>query len=446
MRRLEDQFGDQLLVIGVHSAKYTAEGKDVHLKQAVRRMGLDHPVVNDREMRIWSSYTVRAWPTLMFIGPDVQVIGKHEGEFDVASMASVVEQVLDEARDDLRSAPIDWLDVLEPPQGELAYPTAIQALDGRLAIADMRKHQILVTDADGRIEASIGSGQPGFADGSLSEAQFNAPHGLAVTDDGRIIVADTENHSIRSIDLEAERVSTIAGTGEIAHGYESGGTVESTSLRSPWDVALDGDDLYIGMAGSHQLWYHRLGSDQIRRYAGTGHEGKRDGTLRNSWLAQSSGVSVGSGELFFCDAETSSVRRADLRAASDGQVETLVGKDLFDWGDVDGALDAALLQHTTSVVSDPERDCLYVSDTYNNKIKRIDLERGTIETFAGTGKPGHRDGQADQAQLFEPHGLALVDDTLIVADTNNHAIRRIDLDSGEVSTIDVHVESESSRR
>ncbi len=436
LRDLEARFHKQLLVIGVHSAKYTTEGRDIHLQEAVRRLGIDHPVVNDHEMRVWNEYAVRAWPTLMFVGPDGRVIGKHEGEFDPDAMEQAVRQMIDEATAAGAFEAGDFGLLARPHENDslLAYPAAVQATGDRIYIADTANHRIVVTQLDGQIDQIIGSGVPGFRDGARETAAFHVPHGLDVHD-ATLYVADTENHAIRKIDPASGEVKTIAGTGEIARSYGSGGKARETALRSPWDVVVHGETLFVSMAGKHQLWMMRLDSDQIRRFAGTGHEGKRDESVPRAWLAQPSGIARYRVELVFADAETSSVRTSGTTV--DDDVVTLVGKDLFDWGDVDGPLESALLQHTTGVAFDEDSGLVYVSDTYNNKIKRIDLDQRIITTVAGTGDPAHANGPGDVAAFFEPHGLSVRDSLLYVADTNNHAIRVINLERGSVSTLDV---------
>ncbi len=248
-------------------------------------------------------------------------------------------------------------------------------------------------------------------------------------------VADTENHSIRRVNLATGEVKTVAGTGKIARSYGSGGPALETDLRSPWDVVVVNGTLFIAMAGNHQLWMLDIGEGEVRRFAGTGHEGKRDDRVPRAWLAQPSGIAQFGEGLLFADAETSSIRTS--ATSPNGDVATLVGKDLFDWGDIDGELDDALLQHATGVAVDPDTGLIYVSDTYNNKIKRLDPVERRITTLAGTGDPAHADGPGDVAAFFEPHGLAISDGKLYVADTNNHAIRVIDLESARVSTVNI---------
>ena len=249
LRDLESHFHNQLLVIGVHSAKYTTEGLDVHLQDAVRRLHIDHPIINDHAMRVWSEYAVRAWPTLMFIGPDGRVIGKHEGEFDPDTMLSAVTQMIEEAvaAGDLSEAPFDLLAEPRLVEGVLSYPTAVQCVGDTIYIADTGRHRIVEAELDGRIRRVFGSGHPGFHDGPADEALFRAPHGLDIHD-GIMRVADTENHSIRRIDLAIGDVQTVAGTGKIARSYGSGGPALETDLRSPWDVVMANDTLFIAIA------------------------------------------------------------------------------------------------------------------------------------------------------------------------------------------------------
>lgn len=440
LREVEARFEDEVIVIGVHSAKYTAEGDDRHLQAAVQRLELDHPVVNDRDLRIWQDYAVRAWPTLMFISPEGKVIGKHEGEFPYEAMVQVLEQMVEEydAEGSISREPVPALAEPAAPNSLLAFPAGIQvdAEQDCLYVADTNHNRIIAARLDGRITGTIGSGQAGFVDGPAERARFHHPHGLFL--DGNLLyVADTGNHAVRRVDLGEQHVLTLAGTGKQALSYGSGGPALETELSSPWDVAVLDGILYIAMAGNHQLWQHRLGSDEVRRFAGTGHEGKRDDATGRAWLAQPSGIDVLDGRLVFSDAETSSVRTVDPAGADDGMVETLTGKDLFDWGDVDGGPTDALLQHVTGVAFDPDRNLVFVTDTYNNKIKAIQMSTGRVETVAGSGQPEHADGPAARADFFEPHALDVGGGMLYIADTNNHAVRRFDPETGEVTTVGI---------
>src|SRR5262249_18550815 len=150
-------------------------------------------------------------------------------------------------------------------------------------------NRIVISTLDGQLVEVIGSGQIGSDDGGYDQAKFDHPQGMCLVDD-LLYVADTENHLLRTVDLNAKQVSTLAGTGKQSHFRAGGGKLQTTALNSPWDVyALDGV-LYIAMAGPHQLWSHKLGSGTLQPYAGSGREDIRNGSLSESALAQPSGI------------------------------------------------------------------------------------------------------------------------------------------------------------
>jgi hypothetical protein len=227
-------------------------------------------------------------------------------------------------------------------------------------------------------------------------------------------VADTGNHAIRRVDLAAGSVTTIAGTGGRGRRGPVGADPLRLDLRSPWDLALKDNQLYVAMAGEHQVWRMDLGRNRIEPYAGSGAEGIDDGALAEASFSQPSGLSLQGDRLFVADPEASALREIDL---ADGRVRTLVGTGLFDFGDRDGTLARARLQHALGVAVWGD-DKLLVADTYNHKLKRLDLEAGTVETLLGDGGPGA--GIAPGAvRLNEPGGLARDGDRVLIADTNN---------------------------
>lgn len=264
------------------------------------------------------------------------------------------------------------------------------------------------------------------------QAAFNHPQGMAL--DGNLLyVADTENHAIRRVDLGSGVVETVAGTGEQLRGARGAGDARTSSLSSPWDLAFHDGTLYIAMAGTHQLWALNLASGKIGPHAGSGQEALMDGPLPGASLAQPSGIATDGKCLYFADSETSSIRTADLDP--NGRVGTLVGMDLFVFGDADGTGASVRLQHPLGVCF--HDGLLYVADSYNHKIKKLFPHTRSVITFLGTGEPGHRDGPADQALFHEPGGVSVVGGSLYIADTNNHAVRVADLQTGVVSTLEL---------
>ena len=431
LRRLEDRFGPRLVVIGVHSPKFDHERNLEALRSTVVRLDRRHPIVSDPDWRLMERYGVRAWPTLAVFAPDGSWIGKVSGEGHEERLARVIERVAERYRGDLNDQPLPLSQEKDRfAAALLAAPGKIAvSKDGsRVAVSDTLHHRVILAAPDGKILQVFGSGDPGQRDGPREEAQFRAPQGLAFIDDV-LLVADAGNHQVRSLDLSSGRVRTLAGTGRVGLARQDGEQdALHLDLRSPWDLAVRDGQAYIAMAGSHQIWRMGLGSGRIAVFAGSGREGVDTGSLREASFSQPSGLALMGEDLYVADAEASAVRRVRLDR---GLVENLVGTGLFDFGDRDGPLDQAQLQHVSGIGAlDSHR--LAIADTYNHRVKVLDLQAGTLTTVLGTGSPGSRlAGRAD-TQLNEPSGLAFIDGRLLVADTNNHRIISWQLESDRV--------------
>ena len=435
MRKLEQKYAEELMVVGIHSAKFPNEKARENLYKAVQRYELGHPVVNDVNFEVWQQYACRAWPTLMFIDPEGKVIGKHEGELPYESFDNLLSQMVAEFDDRglLDRVPVRFVRD-EQPHTDLSFPGKVVAdgASGRLFIADSNHNRIIVTSLDGAVKQVVGSGDAGFDDGSLEAATFDHPQGMVFVGDA-LYVADSENHALRKVDLAAGTVETIAGTGDQGYMREGRGAGRNTELNSPWDLAHHGGKLYIAMAGMHQLWSMDLADGMVGPYAGTGRESITDGPLGTATLAQPSGITSDGARLFFADSETSSIRSASLDPS--GRVQTIVGMDLFVFGDVDGTDHRVRLQHPIGIAN--HDGTVFIADTYNHKIKRILPATRSSFTLMGTGEAGHRDGPGNQALFSEPSGLSIADGKIYIADTNNHAIRVADLEGVEVTTLEL---------
>lgn len=437
LKRLEAKYAGELVVVGVHSAKFTTEQATENIRQAVLRYELEHPVVNDNRMRIWNEYAVRAWPTLMLIDPEGYIVGYHSGEgiydiFDEAVGKLVAEF---DAKGQIKREPIAAIspESRRARSALLNFPGKLLADEGsaRLFVADSNHNRIVVISLrDESILALIGSGAAGLQDGSFAEARFNKPQGLAL--DGDILyVADTENHAVRRVDLKHETVETIAGTGAQARAFNQSGPARTTALSSPWDLTLHAGTLYIANAGSHQLWRLDPGSMLLEPHAGSGRENRFDGPLPEAALAQPSGLATDGTWLYFADSEVSAIRAASI--ARDGEVKTIAGGELFEFGAQDGVGLRARFQHPLGVTLHEGK--LYIADTYNNRIRIVDPADGRVGTFLGSGKAGMADGAARSASFDEPGGLSVAGGKLYIADTNNHLIRVADLKTGDVTTL-----------
>jgi DNA-binding beta-propeller fold protein YncE len=435
LQRLESEFGSQVAVIGVHSGKYDREHSDDSVREAVLRLELKHPVVNDPDFAIWSAYDAHAWPTIVVIDPAGEIVGVHEGEGVYDSIQPAVAELVSEFGGQLDPAPLP-IDLEAAPIASdfLSFPGSVLADEagGRLFIADSGNNRVLVASPGGTLQSAIGSGAAGRADGLASEAQFNQPQGLALSaDGGTLYVADTRNHLIRSVDLAAGEVTTIAGTGKRAETFPAeAAEPTSVDLASPWGLELIGEDLYIAMAGAHQIWTMGLATGEVRVAIGSAIEGIADGPAATAQLAQPNQLTSDGTNLYWVDPESSGVRV--YSPSSDG-VRTLSGTGLFDFGDADGPPAQSKLQHPQGIAL--ANGILYVSDTYNHKIRTVDPVSGVVTTVAGIATPGKADGNAGSATFDEPGGLSFAAGKLFIADTNNNAIRTLDVATGEVATL-----------
>jgi thiol-disulfide isomerase/thioredoxin len=434
LKKLEHAYPNELVVIGVHSPKFATERVVENVREAIVREKIEHPVVNDPDKVIWRRFEADVWPSLRFIDPEGNVIAISKGEITFATLDRFMKSQVSRYRRVLDRTPLRFdLEKNRVEPTPLRFPGKVLAdeASGRLFISDTYHNRIVVTSLDGKLIGLIGSGATGSRDGPLAQATFDHPQGIALRGD-HLYVADTENHMIRKVDLKEGVVETIAGTGKQRRAQEvrSSSRLKSMQLASPWDLLIHGERLYIAMAGTHQIWTMDLNEKRIGPFAGNATEDIVDGPLLSraafapgsSSFAQPSGLATDGEWLFVADSEGSSIRAVPFDATK--RVLTVLGtarlaKDrLFTFGDRDGSIRTALLQHPLGVAYRDGR--LFVADTYNNKIKVIDVQAGKISTVAGG-------GAADAKEFNEPSGLSIAAGKLFVADTNAHRIRVIPL-------------------
>jgi thiol-disulfide isomerase/thioredoxin len=413
---------DPVVVIGVHSAKFQGERDPDRIREAMLRYGVTHPVYVDSEMHVWEKYGIRSWPTLVVIRPNGLVAAALPGEPDPAELEALVGDVLAKARTDgsLAKGPVTIHRPAEVDTGPLAFPGKVRgAPDGRIFVSDSGHHRVLVLDANGRVLDTIGSGLKGVRAGTFEDAAFDDPEGLALDGD-HLYIADARGHVIVRADLHARTVMRVAGTGELGvRPLDDARPALSEGLRSPWALALDGRRLLFTVAGSHQIGVLDLDAGTVARFAGNGREAIVDGDHDNASFAQPSGLTNHDGTLYVADSESSGVRAVSLKT---GETKTVIGTGLFDFGDRDGPVGTALLQHPLGVAWTSAG--LVVADTYNNKVKRFlpDLSGLDSVPLVVNGK-----------RPFEPGGLGVASDgALLVADTNNHRLLRVPVAAGRL--------------
>ena len=444
LRELEARYHDVLVTIGVHSPKFVHEADPDALVAAVERYDVAHPVLDDPELTTWKAYTARAWPTLVLIDPEGYIVGHMAGEGHTPNLAAAIDQLVaeHEAKGTLHRGSGPYVPP-EPTAGLLKFPAKALALPGgNVLVADAGHHRLVELAPDGEtLVRTIGSGSRGHADGGPAVAELNEPNGLCLlpTDVAEqvgydVVVADTVNHLLRGVRLADGQVTTLAGTGEqfmvgapdnVAPGDEPAtedyGPARRIRLSSPWDVtwSAKAGAVVIAMAGHHTLWTFDPVAGYVARLGGTMNEGLVDGALRQAWFAQPSGLAVADdGRLWLADSETSALRTVDVAA---GQVRTVVGQGLFDFGHRDGPADQALLQHPLGVAALPGGQ-VAVADTYNGAVRLYDPATDEVSTIA-TG-------------LAEPSGLLVDGAHLLVVESAAHRLTRIPLPDGTVARHD----------
>lgn len=429
LRELEERHRDTLVIVGVHSPKFVHEAEHQAVVDAVERYEVHHPVLDDPELATWKQYAVRAWPTLVVIDPEGYVVAQHAGEGHAHAIAKLVEELEAEhaAKGTLRRGDGPYVPP-EPVATELRFPgKALRLPSGGFLVSDTTRHALVELAADGEtVVRRIGTGERGLVDGPADRARFSEPQGLALlpgggaSGGGVVVVADTVNHALRTYDPATGEVATVAGTGrQWWQGSPTSGPAREIDLSSPWDVAWFADRVWIAMAGVHQLWTYDPERGTVAVAAGTTNEGLVDGPAGQAWFAQPSGLAATGDRLWVADSETSAIRWVE-RAPEGPEgfvVRTAVGTGLFDFGHRDGPAEQALLQHPLGVTALPDGS-VAICDTYNHALRRYDPASGEVSTLA--------------TDLREPSDAVLADDGIVVVESARHRLTRLRLPEGAV--------------
>jgi thiol-disulfide isomerase/thioredoxin len=439
LARLEKKYhGKPVVFIGVHSGKFFSEQETKNVQSAILRYEIKHPVIVDRQMQVWQSYGVQAWPTIIILDPNGNVVYQQsgEGQYDVISDTIDVLLQRHEQKGTLAKESLSIKPTIQSKENILSFPGKIAiSKSGKIAMSDSNHNRILVVDTFGNILHKIGRGKAGLVDGSFEDAEFYRPQGVAWNGDV-LFVADTENHALRKIDFAQNLVVTVAGTGRQGPWRSPGGKGTDTAISSPWDVACRDNLVYVAMAGNHQIWTYDTITQMMLPFAGTGQENIIDGPAKTAQLAQPSGLFIQGDGLYFVDSETSAIRKINLAT---NNVESIVGHGLFEFGHEDGNIDSALFQHPLGLCV--TADAIFVADTYNSAIRVIDLKASQVYTLIGKTEKETvclpENPSCEILALYEPGDVELYDDKLYIADTNNHLVRVFDLNTNTLNTLEI---------
>ncbi len=441
LKKLEEKYaGRPVVFIGIHSAKFKNEADPKNIENAIMRYDISHPVVVDNNMMLWKSYGASGWPTIFIIDPNGKIVFKHSGEGQIDRICSIIDEIIEKHSSDgsLKrfDAPVAYK--RSRPTSLLYYPSKIAFSPSLkyMAISDSGNNRIIIAERGTfRVVRIAGNMQAGNIDGQFELAAFNSPQGVAWASEDKLYVADSANHTIRELSLLDGTVKTLAGTGKEQEWPTLGGIGKDAALNSPWDIVYSKGRIYIAMAGSHQIWELNPNTNSVHPIAGNGIEGISNGKGEKVEFAQPSGISESMEHLYVADSESSSIRDINM---ADMSVATIVGNGLFNFGYLDGDISSAKFQHPLGICAEINK--IYVADTYNHAIRKIDLLSGIVSTIIAKKSEqsfcDYSSNECDTLELYEPSDVKYAEDKLYIADTNNHLIRVYDMTKNILKTIE----------
>ncbi|MGH9536103.1 MAG: hypothetical protein ACRD2E_14735, partial [Terriglobales bacterium] len=323
--------------------------------------------------------------------------------------------------------------------------------------ADAHDNQILAYTAGAATPRVLaGSGVTGWADGAGAAAEFAQPHGIALSlDRTTLYIADTDNDVIRTLDIATGQVATIAGQPGVAKSAD--GTGANAAFCRPFGVALDpaGANLYITDTCSYTIRELNLATDAVTTVAGSGIAGANDGPALQAQFTGLAGIAVdphpGPPLLYVCDGNR-------IRAVSLGNtaiVYTLAGQPGAGEQDGNGAQASFYAPRGITVIPDlvgDDTSSLFITDSGNGLLRRLDFANPLTANSAASantlittlaGQPSHRGdvdggpfgGAPPIAEFDGPAGVVTDGATAYLADSNNNAIRGVNLATADVTTI-----------
>ncbi|MDX1295802.1 MAG: hypothetical protein R3302_06035, partial [Sulfurimonadaceae bacterium] len=337
----------------------------------IKRLGIEYAVINDADHRLLDNYAVKAWPTTVIIDRNGYIVNTMTGERDIMDFKETLEGLGVKSATDHS---------VEPSAGDkLSFPQKLCCGEEMLAVSNSGANSVWICDYEGKVLERYEG--------------FSEPMGL-VFEDTMLFVADSGSGEVIRIDTNTGERQTVL-----------------KELRSPYDLAIAENILFVAQAGCHQVTAYELEGFSCVATWGNRFEALRDGAFEAAQLAQPSGLSILHDQIWFVDAESSA-----LRVIEGENVRTLIGEGLHTHGDSDEG--EILMQHPQGVVAGQYGDgCgggrIFIADTYNDKVKVFNPEDGSMMTLLDT--------------LHSPGGIAKKGCTLYIADTNAHCIVAFDL-------------------
>lgn len=419
---LRARHGERLNVVAVHVPRFENERDPRRVAKRLHRQKLEFPIAHDPDWTLWQQYGIEAWPTVVLIDGEGRIRERWVGDGQVRELDAAVTSLHDEIVPRSRNAePIELRRVREPML-PLRFPVGLAVNASYLYVADSGHHRILECDHGGRVLRQFGSGGPGFIDGPMELSAFNRPQGICLQRD-TLYVADSGNHAVRRIQLRTGDVDTLCGAGRPGTPVEGPITdPRAVALNQPRALSLNADTIHIATAGDNRIWAYDLGKQDIRLLAGSGALGLADGSGRKATFAAPVGLATVQQVLYVCDEVGSAIRSVNARS---GQVTTLLGEDAWNYGQADGARVDARLQQPQAIALDPDAPVLWIADSGNDLLRTLRLGGGELGTFPLA------------QRLHAPSGLAVAERVVWIADTDAHAVLRLDIQSGALRHVPI---------
>lgn len=301
--------------------------------------------------------------------------------------------------------------------------------DGALYVTEVRNHRVLRVDlATGRIVTVAGNGRKGYSGdgGPATEASLNEPYEVRFDRDRNMYFVEMQNHIIRRVDAKTGIISTLAGTGRAGFGGDGGPAIHA-QFKQPHSIALDDrGHLYVADIGNHRIRRIELQTGVIETIAGTGEkklpvDGQR---ARGHPILGPRALFIDGPTMWIALREGHSIWRMNL---DEGRLQHVAGTGRLGYSGDGGPAKSATFNGPKGVAIGPQGH-VYVVDTENQAIRKIDVVQGTVTTVAGNGQQGGAGdgGPATQAPLGRPHGICVAPDSAIyIGDTLNHRVRRM---------------------
>jgi sugar lactone lactonase YvrE len=274
------------------------------------------------------------------------------------------------------------------------------------------------------VATMAGTAKTGATDGSGTSASFNSPIGIT-TDGKNLFVADTFNNSIRKIVVSTGEVTTVAGASASGMVNDVG---SAARFYYPYSITTDGTALYVSDFGNHMIRRVDIASGVVTTLAGSSTSGSSNGVGAAAGFKNPRGITTDGMNVYVADSGNRTIRKIVIAT---GAVTTLAGSAVS--GAVDGIGNAASFNNPEELTTDGT--ALYLTDSLNNNIRRIEISTGAVTTIAGSTVPGSTDGTGTAASFNSPAGITTDGTNLYVADSKNNTIRMIVIASGVVTKV-----------